>query len=296
MKKVILIISTLVAVVVLAYLTCTVIVTQGETVILMDFGKPVQQISEPGIYLKLPYPFNSVERVDARLIMLQPSPAEFLTADKKNLILASAICYKITRPVLFKRTVRDQNGLEIRLTDLLSSHTGLLMGHIELSDLVNVNPGKIKFGKMNRQLTELMKRDGKSLGIVVEKVFIKRIMLPDENRYAVFQRMKAERNRIAKKYIAEGEEKAQQIKSEADRTSRIIIAEAKRKAVVMRGEAEAEAMKIYSASYHKNAEFYNFVRSLEAYEKMFNRDTVIILDEKSPVLKSFFSRAKNAGK
>ncbi|MEA2064517.1 MAG: protease modulator HflC [Gemmatimonadota bacterium] len=292
MKKAYLSILLIPVALVLFYLLCTTVVIQGEITVLMSFGKPVKVITMPGIYLKLPYPFHRVEKLDGRLSMLQPRPSEFLTADKKNLILENAICYKIADPILFMKTVRDIKGLEIRLIDLLSSHTGLLLGVIDLSDMVNVDAGKIKYYSMNEELTALMKKDGDDLGIEVEQVFIKRIMLPYENTIAVYDRMRAERNRIAKKYIAEGEETALRIRAEADKNSRTIIAEAKNKATVIMGQAEAEAMRIYGESYQKNMAFYRYIRSLEAYENMFNEKTVIILDEKSPIMKSFFSGAR----
>ena len=279
----------LAALVVISCLLCTTIVTEGQTSILMSFGKPVKVIDQPGIYLKLPNPIHRVQKIDRRLTMLEPRPAEFLTADKKNLILESAVCYKISDPITFMKTVRDIKGLEVRLTDLLSSHTGLLLGVKELSGIVNTDTSKIQFRQINEELTGLMTADGKALGVDVASVFIKRIMLPQQNKLAVYDRMRAERDRIAKKYLAEGEEKALEIRAEADRQSRTIIAEAQREASVIKGQADAEAMKIYGQAYHKNPEFYQFQRALEAYEKMFNQQTVIILDEDSPVLKELFS-------
>ena len=275
--------------VVLLSLSCTLIVNHGETAVLRNFGRIVRVIEAPGVYLRFPYPVNDVVRVGARQNILVPVPSEYLTADKKNLIMEAAVCYVISDPVSFIKTLRDTTGLELRLTELLSSHLGLLLGHIELSELVNVDPAKIKFEKMNEDLTRLLKDDSADLGIDVKKVFVKRIMLPTDNRFSVFERMRAERNRIAKKYIAEGEEKAQQIRAEADSSSRILLAEAKKKATVIKGEADAQAMKIYGESYRKNREFYNFIRSLETYEKIFNEKTVVVLDEKSPILETFMS-------
>ena len=273
------------------YLTCAVVVTQGEITVIMRFGKPVRVITEPGLYLRLPYPFHRLETLDGRLLMLEPRPSEFLTDDKKNLILENAICYTLSDPILFMQTVRDTTGLEIRLTDLLSSHTGLLLGVRELSDIVNVDPQKLKFEAMNQELTDLMKQEGKKLGIDVKQVFIKRIMLPKEHAQAVYERMRTERNRIARKYIAEGEETAMKIRSKADKESREMIADARRRATIIRGQAEAQAMQIYGQTYQENLEFYNYLRSLEAYKNMFNERTTIILDEKSPILKTLFSGA-----
>ena len=273
----------------LFYWLFTTVVYQGRTTVLMSFGKPLKVMTEPGIYLRFPYPFHRAEKIDSRLLLMEPRPSEFLTADKKNLILENSVCYRIVDPVLFMKTVRDKKGLEMRLTDLLSSHTGLLLGVKELSDLVNVDTSKIKFREMNDELTALMQRDGKDLGVDVQQVFIKRIMLPYENTLAVYDRMRAERDRIAKKYLAEGEETALKIRAEADKTSRTIIAEAERQAAIIKGQAEADAMNTYGKAYQKNLKFYRFLRSLEAYEKMFNDQTVIILDEESPILETLFS-------
>ncbi|NQS98501.1 MAG: protease modulator HflC [candidate division Zixibacteria bacterium] len=292
MKKTYINIGILIIIALLFYGLCTTVVLQGQISVVMLFGKPVKVMTEPGIYLKLPYPLHRVDKIDGRLTILQPKPAELLTSDKKNLILENCVCYRITDPILFMKTVRDKKGLEVRLTDLLTSHTGLLLGVKELSDIVNVDTSKIHFRAINDELTELMRKDGEELGIEVEKVFIKRIMLPQQNKLAVYDRMRAERDRIAKKYIAEGEEKALEIRAEADKKSRTIIAEAEREAAIIRGEAEAEAMRIYGEAYSKNREFYRFLRALEAYEKMFNDKTVIILDESSPILKELFSGGK----
>ncbi len=278
----------------LLYTTCTFVVTQGEISVIIRFGKPVRVIAEPGLYLKLPYPFHRLKTLDGRLLMLEPRPSEFLTDDKKNLILENSICYNLSDPILFMKTVRDKKGLEIRLTDLLSSHTGLLLGVRELSDIVNVDPQKLKFEEMNQELTDLMKQEGKELGIEVKQVLIKRVMLPEENTRAVYERMRAERGRIARKYIAEGEEMALKIRSKADKESREMIADARRRATIIRGQAEAQAMKIYGQTYQKNLEFYNYLRSLEAYKNMFNEQTTIILDEKSPILEPLFSGADYA--
>ncbi|MCG8336880.1 MAG: protease modulator HflC [Proteobacteria bacterium] len=293
MKKVFISIFIGFTVLLLICFSCFSIISKGNIGVLLSFGKPVKVITEPGLYARFPYPFNSMYVLDDRLIMLEPRPAEFLTSDKKNLILENSLCYRIDDPILFMKTVRDQKGLEIRLTDLLSSHTGLLLSRFELSDLVNTDPERIKYDDINSQLTTLLKKDGKTLGVAIKEVFIKRIMLPEVNRFSVFQRMRAERDRIARKYIAEGEEAGQKIRAEADATSRMLIAEAESKALVIRGEAEAKAMKIYGEAYRKNPEFFNFLRSLEAYQKLLNEKSTIVLDDDSPILKPFFSGSGN---
>ena len=276
----------------LSYL-CTTIVEQGSISVIMKFGKPVRVLDDPGLYFRFPYPINSVEKIDARLILLSPKPSEFLTSDKKNLVVENAICYRITDPILFLKTVRGIKGLEIRLTDLLSSHTGLILGVRELSDIVNTDISKIKFEEMNNKLTELIKKDSSDFGVSIEQVLIKRIMLPYENTIAVYNRMRAERDRIAKKYIAEGEESALKIRAEADKTSRTEIANAKKQAAIIIGKADAEAMRMYGDAFKSNLEFYEFFRSLDVYKKIFGAKSTIVLDERSPILKTLFSENKN---
>ncbi len=289
MKKVLISIIVFIAILAIFYSLFTATIRQDEIAVVLRFGKPVKVISEPGIYLKLIYPINNVVTFDARLKLLQPRPSEFLTQDKKNLILENCISYKITDPIQFMKTVRNQTGVEVRLTDLLSSHTGLLLGVRELSEIVNTDTTKLRFEQMNTELTKLLRQDSKDLGIDIQQVFIKRVMLPQQNVLAVYDRMRAERNRIAKKYLAEGEEEAQQIQAEARRLSRTLIAEAQKEAEIIMGQADAEAMEIYGAAYRKNPRFFRFLRSLEAYEQIFDENSVIVLDEDSPILRTLFS-------
>jgi len=159
----------------------------------------------------------------------------------------------------------------------------------ELSDLVNIDESKMKLEEMNTQLTENLKKETIPYGIHVENVFIKRISLPQQNKSAVYERMRAERDRIAKKYLAEGEEIALRIRAQADKESREIIATAQKESSIIRGDAEAKAMKIYGETYPKNPDFYSFMKSLESYDKIFNANSVIILDETSPILKTLFT-------
>lgn len=291
MKKYIISVGALTCVIILFFLFTTV-VSEGQTATLMSFGKPLKVIQEPGLYFRLPYPLHSVMKIDCRLTVMEPRPAEFLTADKKNLILESAICYNITDPILFLKTVRDKNGLEMRLTDLMSSHTGALLGGRELSDIINTDSTKHHFRQLNDDLSSAMKHEAQGLGIEVHTALIKRIMLPNQNKLAVYDRMRAERERIARKYLAEGEEQALQIRADADKTARTITAQARKEASLITGKADAEALRIYGEAYKQNPDFYRFKRAMEAYEKMFNSETVIVLDENSPILKELFSAGK----
>jgi modulator of FtsH protease HflC len=267
----------------------TIVSRQGEVTVVQRFGKPVRIIAEPGLHWKLPAPIDRPRRLDARLAIIEPRPTEFLTADKKNVVLAEAICYRIVDPILFIKTVRDVDGLELRLTDLLTSFTGMLLGQCALDALVNVDRGQIAFEDLVADLTTHLRNASTDLGIRVERVFIKQIMLPEQNKAALYQRMRAERNRIARKYSAEGEEQALRVRADADLASRTILAEAEHQAEIIRGTAEAEAMRIYGDTYRGDLPFYRFVRSLEAYQKIFSEQSTIILDEQSPLLEALQS-------
>lgn len=264
----------------------SVVARQGETTVVLRFGKPVRVIDEPGLSWKLPAPIDRLRRLDTRLAIVEPRPSEFLTADKKNVVLSEAVCYRITDPIAFMRTVRDVAGLELRLSDLMTSFTGLHLGRYELDDLVNVDREALSFDALVADLTEHLREASSELGIQVEQVFIKQIMLPEQNKTAVYKRMRAERNRIARRYAAEGEEEALRIRAQADLESRTLLAEAQRQAEVVRGQAEAEAMRIYGNTYRNDLEFYRFVRSLEAYQTLFDEQSTIILDEDSPLLEN----------
>lgn len=257
---------------------------QGETTVVLRFGKPVRVIEEPGLSWKLPTPIDRLRRIDTRLAIVEPRPSEFLTADKKNVVLSEAVCYRITDPLAFMRTVKDGIGLELRLSDLVTSFTGLLLGQYELDAMVNVDHETLAFDALVIELRDHLREACQEMGIEVEQVFIKQIMLPEQNKTAVYKRMRAERDRIAQRYVAEGEEEAARIRAEADLESRTLLAEASRRADIIRGEAEAEAMRIYGETYRGNLDFYRFVRSLEAYEKIFDEQSSIILDENSPLL------------
>ena len=265
---------------------CTVVSQQGEITVVQRFGKPVRVIKEPGLYWKLPAPIDQPRRLDARLAVIEPRPSEFLTADKKNVVLAEAICYRIVDPIVFIKTVRDVKGLELRLTDLMTSFTGMLLGQRDLDALVNVDAEQLAFDRLVGDLTVALRDASAGMGIHVERVFVKQIMLPEQNKAALYKRMRAERNRIARRYAAEGEEEALLIRAEADLASRTILAEAEHEAEIIRGTAEAEAMRIYGDTYRGDLSFYRFVRSLDAYKKIFDQQTTIVLDENSPLLEA----------
>ena len=130
------------------------------------------------------------------------------------------------------------------------------------------------------------------LGVEIEDVRIKRADLPQENSEAVFQRMKAERQRIAKEYRSEGEEAAKEIRAEADKTRKVVLADAYMNAQILRGKAEAKANKIYASAHEKDPQFYAFIRSLEAYRESLSEGMRLVISPESEFFRFFESSTR----
>jgi membrane protease subunit HflC len=241
-------------------------VKETEQVVITQFGKPVRVIKEAGLFAKLPDPFQSVRRFDRRLLLYDVKPAEFVTADKKNLILDMYLTWRIVDPLRFLASVRERNIAEFLLADVAGSEVGAAFGKVALSALVSVDPAEVIVDSIMVRVTENCRsRALPDYGIDVQYVKLKRIRLPEQNLESVFQRMRTDRQRVAKKYRSEGEEEAIKIRADADKEKRDILAKAYRDAEVIRGQGEAEAGGIYAAAFSRDPRFYKLTRTLQAY-------------------------------
>jgi membrane protease subunit HflC len=259
-------------------------VAETDLVIVTMFGRPTRSIAEAGLHLK--WPIESILRFDRRLIVYDPGSSEFLTKDKKNLVLGSAVCWRITDPTRFLQTVGDATGAEMRLHDLVWATLAADVGRVDLAELLSVEPGRARVQALGDQVrTSATVETERRFGIAVVDVQLKRINFPEQNKYAVYARMRAERERIAKEYRAQGEEQAIRIRAEADRERSQLLAEAYRDAEKLKGEGDAEAARVYGQAYGRNPQFYKFLRTLESYKKILNEKTSIILSGDSELLK-----------
>ena len=266
-------------------------VKETENVVITQFGKPVRVIKEAGLFAKLPDPFQSVRRFDSRLLLYDVKSAEFVTADKKNLILDMYLTWKIVDPLRFLASVRERNIAEFLLADVAGAEVGAAIGKVPLSALVSVDPAAVIVDSIMVKVTENCRsRALPDYGIDVQYVKLKRIRLPEQNLESVFQRMRTDRQRIAKKYRSEGEEEAIKIRADADREKRDILARAYRDAEVLRGEGEAEAAGIYASAFSRDPRFYELTRTLQAYERFLNDKTTVVLSTDSELLKLFRER------
>ncbi len=260
-------------------------VDEREYVVVTQFGEPIKAVKEAGLNLKWPDPIQSVNRYDNRLKTYELGETEYLTEDKKNVMVDSYLVWKIDDPIRYMRTVKNRMGAEIRLADILSSETGIGAGKYDLSSLISIQPEEIKFGQMMVEVKEEISRKAEDYGIEIADVKVTLLNFPDRNKLSVFRRMKAERERIAKGYRSEGTEKGTKIRADADKKRQIILSEAYERAQKIKGEGEAIAIKTYAEAYEKDIKFYELIRTLEAYEKFIDGKTTVVLSADSELLK-----------
>jgi len=278
MKKGTLLIVLIVAILFLANLSLF-IVDETKQAIVLQFGKPIRTIGEPGLNWKLPFIQNVVFFED-RLLVYDAVPTEIITKDKKTLIVDNYARWKIVDPLIFLQTVRDLNGAQARLDDIIYSELRVDLGLFDMSEIVSER----REGIMKR-VTEISNEKANTYGIEIVDVRIKRVDLPPENEKYIFDRMKAERERIAMQYRAEGQEEYAKIIAETEREKTVILAEAYKTVQTLKGEGEAESIRIYAESFNQDPEFYKFYRTLESYRLTFIDKTTVLLSTDSEFLK-----------
>ncbi|KPL19127.1 MAG: hypothetical protein AMJ92_04440 [candidate division Zixibacteria bacterium SM23_81] len=261
-------------------------VDETEFVIITQFGKPVRVISTAGLQVKWPDPAQSLRRLDRRLLLFDPEAGEFLTQDKKNVLVDTYIGWRIEEPLKFLEAVKERPVAEIFLADIASATIGAALGNYPLSALASIDPLEIKVDQIMEEVSAKCRdKAGRDYGIEILQVHLKRLNLPDQNKESVFQRMRTERERMAKKYRSEGEEEAIKIRAEADRECRAILSEAYEQAQKIIGEGDAEAARVYAAAFNRDPRFYKLVRTLESYTKFLNEKTTVVLSTDSELLK-----------
>ncbi len=269
-------------------------VSETEFAIVTQFGRPVRTITQAGLQAKLPY--QGVMRFDRRLRVYNPRPSEFLTKDKKNLVIENYVCWRIQDPERFLQTVGETTAAEMRLHDIVWSGLSAALGNYELETLVNAHPDRVKGDELMATLARHTDRRAlEQYGIEVVDVRIKRLNLPEQNKQSVFARMRAERERIARQYRAEGEEQALRIRAEADRQKEEILSGAYRDAEKIKGDGDAQSTRIYGAAYSRDPQFYKMVRTLEAYKKILDDKTTAVLSSDSELLR-LLTRGRGATK
>ncbi|MEZ4709833.1 MAG: protease modulator HflC [Caldilineaceae bacterium] len=238
------------------------VVDEAEQAIILQFGEPVDTIQEPGLAMKLPFVQNIIY-FDKRILSSDAAPQEYLTSDKKRLLVDQVTRWRITDPLTFFKAVRTESGARARLDDIVISELRRELAIVPFVDVISNEREKI----MNRVALSSAQKSAE-FGIEVVDVRVKRADLPEEVEQSVFSRMRAERQRESSLFRAEGEEQANIIRSQADRDGTIILAEGYREAQSIRGEGEAEAIRIYAGALEQNPEFFAFSRRLDSYAQI----------------------------
>jgi len=265
-------------------------VGEWEQAIVTQFGKFKRAIREPGLHWKTPF-IEDVTTYEKRILSSDSQPRDYLTLDKKRVVVDLVTRWRISDPLQFFKTANNESRARFLLDDIVFSELR--------QELASRNFGEIISAEREAAMEEVAKRAAKKAagqyGIAVVDVRVKRADLPPEVQQSVFERMRAERERIAKRYRSEGAEESAKIRAITDREKTIILAEAYRESQKLRGDGDGEATAIYAESYGQDPDFYGFVRSLEAYEKFMPTHSTAILSEDSRLFRHLSSSQNTIG-
>lgn len=259
---------------------CVFFVNERERAIVLRLGEAFEAHARtPGINFKLPFIQNAV-LFDNRILVFEIAKTRSFTSDAKAFDVDNYACWRIADPLRFYRSLRTERIAEERLRNIIYSQLRAAIGSRELNEVV--------FSKRTAIMDEVLQKSdnqAKEYGVTIVDVRIKRTDLP--NRESIFERMNAERQRIANRYRSEGTSEDRRIRSEAELQQDTILADANRQSIVIRGEADAAAIRIFAEAISADPEFYEFNKSLEVYRKAFKENTQVILSNEDPLLKYF---------
>lgn len=264
----------LIAAIILLQASCY-IVDEREQVVVTEFGQPVRTVQTPGLNFKIPF-IQQLHTFEDRLLYSDADPRQIYTQDKKNLIVDNFARWRIADPLKFLVSVQNVSYAQSRLDDIIFSAVREELGQRTLTEIVATSREEIM-----KRVTDLSREAAHALGIDIVDVRIKRADLPLENKATVFERMRAERTRQAKEYRAEGEEIATKIRAQTDLEVTTLTSEALQKSQLIRGEGDAEALRIYADAFEQDPRFFEFWRTLEAYEKTLGQGTTVVMPPSS---------------
>jgi membrane protease subunit HflC len=257
-------------------------VYQTRQALVLRFGEPIREITQPGLNLKYPL-IDTVIHIDKRILDIESPAQEVIASDQKRLVVDAFARYKITNPLLFYQTVGSVEGGNARLLTLLNSALRRVLGEVTLMQVVRDQREEL-MAKVRKQV----ETEAQALGVNVVDVRIRRADLPEQNSQAIYQRMQTERQQEAAQFRAEGSRRSQEIKAKADRDVTVLIAEATSAAERTRGEGDAERNRIFADAYSRDMDFFSFYRAMQAYEQGLQKgDTRLLLRPDSDFFRFF---------
>ena len=269
------------------------IVNESQTAIVLNLGKIVRSNLQPGLHFKVPM-VEEVRRFDRRILSLDDAPERYLTAEKKDVEIDFFVKWRISNVTTFYRAASggDEGAAKARLTPIVKNALRNEINQLSLASVVASGRSDL-----TGRLLKNINLGASTLGIEVLDVRIKKINLPQDSEIlpSVFNRMRAERTRVANQLRAEGQQGAEGIRAEAERQRQVLLADAERDAQVQRGEGDARAAEIGATAYGQDAEFYAFYRSLEAYRlSLADGKTTMVLEPDSEFLRYFGKDGRQA--
>ena len=255
-------------------------VKQGFSVIITQWGKPITTIEKAGLFPK--WPWQKVNTFDTRINCFEAQTLQLLLKDKNPIIVTCYIAWKLVDPELFFQSLNNVDNAKLKLGDMVNSQLGIILSDYEIDKIINTVPENVKLQEINNKLeTEANIRTKSKYGIQIVQVGLKKIIYPSIVSDAVYQRMKAERTKEAVKYTAEGEEEGTKIMANTDREAKELLARAYKEAEEIKGEGDREALKIYADAYSEDPEFFKFVKSLQVYSQIMDKNTTLVLSTDS---------------
>ena len=257
-------------------------VHQTQQALVVRLGEPREVYTEPGLHVKWPL-IETVIPIDKRILDLETPSQEVIASDQKRLVVDAFARYRINNPLRFYQTVSTIDGANSRLATLLISALRRVLGEATFIQLV-----RDERPQLTQQIRDQLDREAAALGIAVVDVRIRRADLPEQNSQAVYQRMQTERHREAAEFRAQGAQRAQEIRARADRDVTVLIADATSRAEQIRGEGDATRNRIFADAFSRDTDFFNFYRSMQAYEaSLRHNDTRMLLKPDSEFFRFF---------
>ncbi len=261
------------------------VVDQRQYAIVFALGEVKQVIKEPGLHFKLPPPFQNVLFLDKRILTLDsPEADRFITAEKKNILVDAFVKWKIIEPRLyFVSFGGEERRAQDRMSQIVKAALNDEITKRTVREVISGERGKV-MDAIRKKVTD----ESKQIGVEIIDVRLKRVDYVEQINNSVYDRMKAERVRVANELRSTGAAESEKIRADADRQRTVILAEAYRDAEQIRGDGDAKASQIYAQAFGQNPEFYKFYRSLDAYRASFkNRSDMLVVDANSEFFKYF---------
>ena len=286
-------IRTIIVVLVLAAIVydCFYVINETQQGVLTNFGRISPPVKQPGLHVKWPRPVSRVYKVDRRLQTLTDVSHELITEDQKNILISGYLLWRIVDPILYVEAIRTGANATERLRDLYLSSSGIVISNKARDAFISLGLEHEDLHEASREILGSVEPIARAnYGIEVLKAGIIEYTLPVENRPAVIQRMISERARIAARYRSEGEEMAIRIEALAINEHEKLMAEAHAEATAILGEAEAEAMALLGRAYRRDPAFYRFIRALDSYDLIIDKNTTLMLPADNELFRYLDSR------